>query len=104
MLFEVKTKIKGLSSFKSENCVGCELRKKCFENKGIGLRIYLDKEEYKIFKKVLAVTETEKGKTIYFRRWNICESPNGFIKYNLNGKKLTMKGLKRNNTITKYMP
>lgn len=39
------------------------------------------------------------GKELYSHRGNKCESPHGFIKYNLNGKKLKMNGLKRNRTI-----
>ena len=45
------------------------------------------------------VINSDRGKKSYSYRGNKCESPHGFIKHNLNGKKLKMIGLKRNHTV-----
>ena len=54
-----------------------------------------------MFKQAQVTVDSEIGKESYSHRGNKCESPNGFIKYNLNGKKFTMNGLNRTNTILK---
>ena len=51
-----------------------------------------------LLKEAKRMVESEIGEELFSHRGNKCESPNGFIKYNLNSKKFKMKGLARNNT------
>ncbi|MCL1913956.1 MAG: transposase [Eubacteriaceae bacterium] len=84
--------------FKSESCDGCEIKYKCCpktKNKSILINL----NEFKALKIAASAMASVEGMEIYSHRANKCESPNGFIKYNLKGKKLTMVGLKRNKTI-----
>lgn len=86
--------------FKSDNCDGCEMKYKCCpKTKTKSILINID--EFKALKIASNAVSNVEGIEIYSHRGNKCESPNGFIKYNLKGKKLTMIGLPRNNTIIK---
>ena len=71
---------------------------RCLKN-GKTKRITINLEEFKAMKLADRLINSELSKELYSHRGNMCESPHGFIKYNLNGKKLKMNGLKRNNTI-----
>lgn len=84
--------------FKATNCDSCEIKNACFK-KGKSKRVTINLEEFKAMKLVDRYVNSESGKESYSHRGNMCESPHGFIKYNLNGKKLKMNGLTRNNTI-----
>jgi transposase len=99
-LSRLRTNDKGITSFKAQNCSSCCRKKECCpKSKVKTVRINID--EYKLFKNAREIVESDSGKESYSHRGNKCESPNGFIKYNLNGKKLVMNGLERNNTIIK---
>ena len=88
-----------LIRFKSNSCYACELKSKCCPRaKTKSILINLD--EFKALKIAYEAVTSVDGIELYSHRGNLCESPNGFIKHNLNGKKLTMNGLVRNKTIT----
>ena len=93
-----KTKDDGNITFKTNSCDLCERKKECLKN-GKTKRITINLEEFKAMKLADRLINSELGKELYSHRGNMCESPHGFIKYNLNGKKLKMNGIKRNNTI-----
>lgn len=93
-----KAKDDGSIVFKTNNCDLCERKKECLKN-GKTKRVTINLEEFKAMKLADKLVNSEFGKELYSHRGNMCESPHGFIKYNLNGKKLKMNGLKRNNTI-----
>jgi len=98
MLEKTKVNDKGETYFKAKNCMSCDRKKECSpKTKAKLVKINID--DYKLFRNAKRIAESELGKESYSHRGNMCESPNGFIKYNLNGKKLVMNGLKRNNTI-----
>lgn len=88
-----KKKINEYSFDLSENddCLG----KKGRNSKSVNIIL----KEFKAMKKADAMINSEIGKELYLHRGNICESPNGFIMYNLNGGKLKMNGLDRATTI-----
>lgn len=86
-------------TFKAVNCNLCERKKECLKS-GKNKRVTINLEEFKAMKLADQLVNSERGIELYSHRGNMCESPHGFIKYNLNGKKLKMNGLKRNNTIT----
>jgi len=99
-LLSCGTNDKGLTRFKSSNCSDCEFKTDCtprLKNRTITLNI----KEYLLIKEAQETIATAYGKEKYSHRKNICESPHGFIFYNLKGKKLKMIGLARNNTIVK---
>ena len=100
ILYEKKSKsTETLKRFKSNNCDGCELKGKCCP-KAKTKSIVINLNEFKALKIAYDAVTSVDGIELYSHRGNICESPNGFIKSNLNGKKLTMNGLVRNKTIT----
>jgi len=101
LLFEAKRRCSDTSKrFKAENCDGCEIKEKCCPKaKTKSILIYLD--ELKALKIAYNAITSADGIELYSHRGNKCESLNGFIKHNLKGKKLTMKGLSRNNTVVK---
>ena len=85
-------------TFRANNCNLCERKKECVKrgkNKSITIKI----KEFKAMKIADQVINSDRGKKSYSYRGNKCESPHGFIKHNLNGKKLKMIGLKRNHTV-----
>lgn len=100
MLERVQSKQANKVSFKGNNCQSCEIKNECLE-KSKNKRVTIDLEEFKAVKQADMDYGSEIGKELYAHRGNKCESPNGFIKYNLNGKKFKTKGLVRNNTIIK---
>lgn len=100
MLERVQSKQANKVSFKGNNCQSCEIKNECLE-KSKNKRVTIDLEEFKAVKQADMDYASEIGKELYAHRGNKCESPNGFIKYNLNGKKFKTKGLVRNNTIIK---
>lgn len=87
-------------TFKALNCDDCDIKKECLGKSKVK-RVTIDLEEFKVFKTVNKFVNSEDGKELYLHRGNKCESPHGFIHYNLKGKKLMMNGLIRNNTIVK---
>lgn len=100
ILEKVKLSDKGETSFKAKNCTNCDRKKECSPKTKAKL-VKINIAEFKLFVNARKTLESDLGKGAYSHRGNKCESPNGFIKYNLNGKKLVMNGLKRNNTIVK---
>ena len=98
VLQKKKIKSDGSITFKTNNCGSCERKKECLK-KAKNKSITINLKEFKAMKLADKTVNSELGKEVYSHRGNICESPHGFIKYNLNGKKLKMNGLKRNNTI-----
>lgn len=94
----VKTKQDNKMAFKASNCQLCTIKDKCLE-KEKNKRITINLEEFKAIKQANSDYNSTLGKEMYSHRGNKCESPNGFIKYNLDGKKFKTKGLVRNNTI-----
>ena len=84
--------------FKSQNCDGCEIKFKCCP-KAKTKSIMINLNEFKALKIACDAVTSVEGIELYSHRGNKCESPYGFIKYDLKGKKLTMNGLLRNNTI-----
>jgi len=100
ILYEKISKTTEISKrFKSNNCDGCELKSKCClgaKTKSIVINI----DEFKALKIAYEAVTSVDGIELYSHRANRCESPNGFIKHNLKGKKLTMNGLVRNKTVT----
>lgn len=88
----------GTITFKANNCSICENKNECAKkskNKSVTINV----EEFKAMKIADKIANSEEGIKLYSQRGNKCESPHGFIKYNLNGKKLKMNGLIRNHTI-----
>jgi len=84
--------------FKSNSCDGCEIKYKCCpRTKTKSIVINLD--EFKALKIAYEAVTSVDGIELYLHRGNRCESPNGFIKADLKGKKLIMNGLVRNKTI-----
>ena len=84
--------------YKAKKCEGCPIKEDCCPKaklKTLGINI----AEFKRFMSAKKMVESKAGIEKYSHRGNKCESPNGFIKYNLNGKKLVMDGLSRNKTI-----
>jgi len=99
ILFEKRRKSADAGKrFKSENCDGCEKKDKCCP-KSKTKSIVINVNEFKALKIAHNVITSTEGLEIYSHRGNKCESPNGFIKYDLKGKKLTMNGLARNKTV-----
>jgi transposase len=98
MLERVPTKVENMVAFKGQNCDLCPLKSMCLD-KAKHKRVTINLEEFKAFKKAEQTVNSEKGKDLYSHRGNICESPNGFIIYNLNGGKFKMKGQTRGTTI-----
>ena len=91
---------KGNHTYKAGHCELCERKKECTP-KSNAKSVTINLNEFKLLKQAKEMMESEKGNELYSRRGNKCESPNGFIKYNLNGKKFKMRGLIRNNTSIK---
>jgi transposase len=100
LLERVETKIEGMTAFKASNCQYCDIKTECLDGSK-NKRVTINVEEFKVFKIADAVVNGMEGKEMYSHRGNKCESPNGFIKYNLNGKKLKRVGLVKNNTTIK---
>ena len=88
--------------FKSENCDGCEKKDRCCP-KSKTKSIVININEFKALKIAHNVITSTEGLEIYSHRGNKCESPNGFIKHDLKGKKFAMSGLVRNKTGILYM-
>ena len=84
--------------YKAKNCASCPAKKECCPKTKVKT-VSINISEFRRFNKAKEIIESEEGIKRYSHRGNKCESPNGFIKYNLNGKKLVMKGLERNKTI-----
>lgn len=101
LLSRVESKVKDKVAFKSNTCQSCSIKRKCLDKNSKFKRVTLDIEEFKLLKNAHNIVRSDEGVELYSHRGNKCESPNGFIKYNLNGKKLQMNGLTRNNTIIK---
>ncbi|MCL2320687.1 MAG: transposase [Oscillospiraceae bacterium] len=97
-LEKVETKVEDKVAFKAENCQLCDIKDKCLD-KSKNKRVTINIEEFKALKLADKSVNSPEGEESYSHRGNKCESPNGFIKYNLGGKKLKMDGLIRNNTI-----
>lgn len=100
ILERVKSSQENKVSFKASNCQLCQMKDKCLKNSK-NKRVTINLEEFKAIKQADIDYTSTKGKELYSHRGNKCESPNGFIKYNLAGKKFKTKGLIRNNTIIK---
>lgn len=100
ILEQIPTKKTNMVAFKAANCQLCELKDKCLDT-AKNKRVTINLKEFKAMKHAAKIISSKKGIELYSHRGNKCESPNGFIKYNLNGKKLKSKGLTRNNTILK---
>lgn len=98
ILERVETKQENKVSFKATNCQLCQIKDKCL-TKGQNKRITINLEEFKAIKQANKDYSSTLGKEMYSHRGNKCESPNGFIKYNLGGKKSKTKGIIRNKTI-----
>jgi hypothetical protein len=98
MLERTSTKIENMVAFKGQNCGLCSLKNKCLD-KAKNKRITINLEEFKALKKAELMVNSDKGKDLYSHRSNICESPNGFIIYNLNGGKFKMRGQTRGTTV-----
>ena len=98
ILEKEKIKPDGSITFKAINCDSCENKIECLKNCKVK-RVTINIEQFKAMKSADKLVNSEFGKELYSHRGNLCESPHGFIKYNLNGKKLKMNGLVRNNTI-----
>jgi len=99
-LEQVETKVEDKVAFKAQNCQLCDIKKKCLD-KSKNKRVTINIEEFKVLKLANKTVNSPEGKEAYSHRGNKCESPHGFIIYNLGGKKLKMDGLTRNNTIIK---
>jgi len=99
-LERVETKMEGKTAFKATNCQLCDIKAKCLDGTK-NKRVTINIEEFMAFKIAEATVNSVEGKDMYSHRGNKCESPNGFIKYNLNGKKLKRVGLVKNNTTIK---
>ena len=100
LLEQVETKIEGKVAFKAQNCQLCDIKEKCL-GKSKNKRITINIKEFKALKLADKCVNSSEGEELYSHRGNKCESPHGFIKYNLNGKKFKMNGLVRNNSIIK---
>jgi len=87
----------GNHTFKASHCELCESKKVC-SPKSKAKSVTINLHELKLLKEAKRMVESEIGEELFSHRGNKCESPNGFIKYNLNSKKFKMKGLARNNT------
>ena len=98
MLERVSTNDEGKTAFKAQNCKLCSIKNECLD-KSKNKRVTINVKEFKAFKKANKAVNSDEGKELYSHRGNICESPNGFIIYNLNGGKLKMRGQVRANTI-----
>ena len=97
-LKKTNTKTNETITFKSDNCELCERKKECLKG-GKTKKVTINIDEFKALKATDRFTNSEDGKELYSHRGNKCESPHGFIIYNLNGKKMKMVGLKRTYTI-----
>lgn len=91
----------GNHTFKANHCELCELKKECSPKSKVK-SVTINLHELKLLKEAKRMVESEIGEELYSHRGNKCEPLNGFIKYNLNGKKFKMKGLVRNNTNIKF--
>jgi hypothetical protein len=99
ILYEKQQNCSGIEKrFKSENCDGCEIKHKCCP-RAKTKNILININEFKALKIAFSAVTSVEGIEVYSHRGNKCESPNGFIKHDLKGKKFTMNGLKRNKTI-----
>ena len=98
MLEKTKVNDKGETVFKAKNCLGCEFKNHCCPKSKVKT-VTTNIDEFKLFNAAKKVVNSEAGKESYSHRGNKCESPNGFVKYNLNGKKLVRNGLEKNHTI-----
>jgi len=96
----IKTNDKGLTTFKSSDCLNCELRNACQPRSKLK-SVVINIKDFRLICNAETIINSNDGKERYSHRANLCESPHGFIIYNLRGKKLKMKGLVRNNTIIK---
>lgn len=88
---------KGNHTYKASHCELCERKEEC-SPKSNAKSVTINLNEAKLLKQAKETIESEYGIELYSHRGNKCESPHGFIKYNLNGKKFKMRGLVRNNT------
>lgn len=94
------TNDKGNSIFKNDDCTDCVHKKECCPKQDFKT-VRINADELRLINKADEIINSEDGKERFSKRGNLCESPNGFIIYNLKGKKLRMKGLVRNNTVIK---
>lgn len=97
-----KNNTKDSKRFVCKECQGCTYIEQCKPVNGVK-SLVINMNHYKKLKAAKGFVLTKEGKEIYEHRGNICESPNGFIKYYLKGKKLKRNGLKANNTTIKIL-
>lgn len=93
----IKITQKGNHTYKASHCELCERKDECSPKCKVK-SVTINLNELKLLKQVKEMIESKQGIELYSHRGNKCESPHGFIKYNLNGKKFKMRGLLRNNT------
>lgn len=87
---------KGNHTYKASHCEFCERKEACTP-KSNAKSVTINLNESRLLKQAKETVESEQGIELYSHRGNKCESPHGFIKYNLNGKKFKMRGQVRNN-------
>jgi hypothetical protein len=90
------------TKFISEDCSDCTFKAKCTPNQETKV-ITFNIENYRNLTRLSDTMNTKIGDEIYYHRGNICESPNGFMKHFLQGKKLKRNGLIAANTTIKIL-
>ena len=100
ILAEVKSKDTGETRFKSTSCDGCLIKEKCCP-KGKVKSVTINVEQFKTLQRLFELVDSDAGIEIYSHRGNKCESPHGYIKANLKGKKFSTTGLEKCNAILK---
>lgn len=88
--------------FVGKECKGCSLITTCKPRNNIK-EIKFNLDEFKNLKELQGYMKTDESKEIYSHRANLCESPHGFMKYYLKGKKFKRNGLIAANTTIKIL-
>jgi transposase len=99
-LLEVKSKVTDETRFKSASCDGCLIKEKCCPKRKVK-SVTINVEQFKTLQKLFELVDSDAGIEIYSHRGNKCESPHGYIKANLKGKKFSTTGLEKCNAILK---
>lgn len=98
VLYKLKSKAKTFSQFTTKTCAGCHMNDQCLNESRKKKLIYIDIEKLMIDDYIKSIGDIPTNSQRYNQRGNKSESPFGFTKYNINGKKFKRKGLKKNTT------